>query len=176
MEPDDLIELMNAHQDAIYRFLKFLGADRSLAQTLTIEVFVAAYRSEETPEMLDAADGLPWLMDLAKVQFKAANPKKFGFWNTKENEFLEISEAFWLEVFSDDEAYIGKLQALHDCVSELPEHHTEMLDKVYKGQPVSEQEAEDLNVKYKTALPRIRTMLLNCVKKRQQLQSYPRSF
>lgn len=42
--PGDLAELVRSHQSGVWRYLRFLGADESLADDLTQETFVSVWK------------------------------------------------------------------------------------------------------------------------------------
>ncbi|MDP6634793.1 MAG: sigma-70 family RNA polymerase sigma factor [Phycisphaerae bacterium] len=161
--------LITEHQSAIYRYLRYLGADSASAEDLTQDTFLAAFKSESVPDTDNKARRAAWLRGisrnllLAQLRRRRADPVLVG------SEYLQRAEDVWSAQFAGDEDGLGYTEALRHCLSALPDKDRRLIDLRY-AQRKSRIEMANMRKMspdgIKTQLRRIRSRLADCVRRR----------
>lgn len=155
LENEDLIR---RHQRAVWRYLRFLGADGALAEDLTQETFLALLRSP--PRQSEDRAVSAWLRSTAYRLF--CNSRRRPREATLE---LSEAEAAWQTFVRDgdgDEA----MEALARCMEALPDEMRRALRLRYDGKGSRKAVAAALALTLdgaKTLLRRARQRLSNCM-------------
>lgn len=161
-KPLDLTTLMQSHQAGVWRFLRALGADTSLADDLTQEVFLSVLRKPF--ELRNDVSTLAYLRTVARnLLFKARRKsgREVGM------DDLEMMEAEYVELVKDDGSELQA--ALLECLKQLEDKAREALDLQYSENLQRQQIAAKLEMTddgVKTLLRRTKARLKKCVELR----------
>jgi len=171
---EDFETLIRAHQAELYRYLRYLGADRTSAEDLVQDVFVAVLRARRVPEMDRAA---AWLRGIARNLFLQWCRRKRSGVVRADSETVEKAESTWRSVFLRSGDGFDYVEALRKCSKQLPEKHRRLLDQRY-GRKMSRAEmaraASMSENGVKSLLRRIRAALAECIKRRLRVEGVPR--
>jgi RNA polymerase sigma-70 factor (ECF subfamily) len=155
-------ELVRRHQADVWRYLRLLGCDASLADDLTQEAFLEVIRRPF--DYRGRAEALAYLRKVARNRFLMAVRRTR---RAPTHEQLEAAEAVWAENIGDDgDAW---LEAIDECVAQLSGRPAEAIELCYRQQLSRETIAERLGMQpdgVKTLLRRTREVLRECVEKR----------
>jgi RNA polymerase sigma-70 factor (ECF subfamily) len=156
----DLAALMREHQAGVWRFLRALGADASLADDLTQEVFLAVYRKPFEQRSRGQTAG--YLRVVAKNLLLKARRREGKVVSVAE---LEHIESDWNELAgeSNGEALAA---ALRECLKQLEDKPKQALDLQYKEGKQRVEIAEKLGMTddgVKTLLRRTKARLRKCM-------------
>jgi RNA polymerase sigma-70 factor (ECF subfamily) len=154
------VELVQAHQAEIWRYLRFLGCDPSRADDLAQEVFVAVLA--KPPAQRSTAETRAYLRTIARHQFLLVIRRRDR--HAKEVE-LEAAEAVWAEAHPADggNAY---LDALGECLEKLEGRAKQVVDLHYREHHGRAEIAARLEMTadgVKSLLRRTRDILRQCV-------------
>jgi RNA polymerase sigma-70 factor, ECF subfamily len=156
----DLAALVRAHQEELWRYLRFLGCDNALAEDLTQETFLALLRN---PAVLENVGSLPsYLRSIARNLFFKRHA---GASPAIPLEELPDADAVWSAVVKDKDAG-PYLEALRACVDGLDERSRRALALQYRERLPLDAAATALDLSregVKTLLRRIRERLKACV-------------
>ena len=125
MTRDRLEELVRAHQAEIYRYVRYLGADPVSAADLVQDTFVAAFRSEDPPDLSDLRARTVWLREIVRLRFLMFCRRQRSSPVAVSNEWLEETEATWSSESLREGDGFDYLQALEKCVESLPARERE---------------------------------------------------
>jgi len=155
-EPD-LAALVKAHQADLWRYLRFLGCERSLAEDLTQETFLALVRK---PPVLENPAALPAYLRTTARHLLARRQSR-----TPAPISLEEADVVWVGATGDrsSDVYVDALRA---CVESLDERSRRALDLHYRDRIPQEKAAATLELSregLKTLLRRIKDQLKACV-------------
>ncbi|MEQ8789864.1 MAG: sigma-70 family RNA polymerase sigma factor [Pirellulaceae bacterium] len=155
-------ELVQRHQADVWRYLRLLGCDDSLADDLTQETFLEVLRRKFEYRGRSAAGA--YLRKVARNRLLMAVRK------TRRGptlEQIEAADAVWAETFGDDgNEYLA---ALDDCLGQLDGRPAEVVELQYRQGLSREEIAERLTMKpegVKTLLRRTREVLRRCIEGR----------
>jgi RNA polymerase sigma-70 factor (ECF subfamily) len=157
------VELVQAHQAEIWRYLRFLGCDPSRADDLAQEVFVAVLA--KPPEQRSAGETRAYLRTIARHKFLMLVRRRER--PAKEVE-LEAAEAVWAEVNPSDGGH-AYLEALGDCLEKLQGKAKQVVDMYYRKHHGRAEIAARLDMTadgVKSLLRRTRDILRRCVEKK----------
>lgn len=160
----DLAALMEAHQAGVWRFLRVLGCDTSLADDLTQETFLAVYRAgfDDRGEKQTRA----YLRVVAKNAFLKSRRnagKVIAF------EEIERIEAEWTALAEDGGE--AMTSALRQCLEKLETRPRQALNAFYGTEKSREQVAQDLGMTddgLKSLLRRTRELLKECIERKMK--------
>jgi len=166
---NELEALVRIHQAEIFRYLCYLGAeDRSLAEDLVQDVFLAAWRSRSAPGAEDVRRQAAWLRGIARNLFYA--------WCRRERKSrpldestLARAESLWAAEFLREGDGFDFVEALRKCLNRLQEKQRRFLDLRYTQNRSRADMAELLHMTedgIKSALQRIRALLADCIDQR----------
>jgi RNA polymerase sigma-70 factor (ECF subfamily) len=154
--------LVDAHQRSVWRFLRALGADPALADELTQDTFVLAWRKGFAPASdaatqawLLRAARLSWLQRLRERRRAAARSS-------------ELLLQFWERHLAAD-AGDGWLDAMRECCAALAPRAARALQLTYGDGMPREQVAAAVGLRVnglKTLLQRTRAWLRVCIERR----------
>ena len=159
----DLAALMREHQAGVWRYLRALGADASLADDLTQEVFLAVYRKPF--EQRSRGQTVAYLRIVAKNLLLKARRKDGKMVAVAE---LEHIEADWVELAGEGDGE-ALANALRECLKQLDEKPKQALDLQYKEGKQRVEIAEALGMTddgIKTLLRRTKARLRKCMELR----------
>jgi RNA polymerase sigma-70 factor, ECF subfamily len=163
-EPANLASVIRQHQAGVWRYVRFLGADRTEADDLTQETFLAFARSEfrESCERQTAG----YLRVVARNQLLALRRKQNREISTVD---LEAADSVWAAAAGQDGSLTDYLDALRVCVEQLEGRACRAVDLHYRENAGRDAIAAELDMKpdgVKTLLRRTRQLLRECVERR----------
>ena len=169
MTQEHLAQLIEAHQAELFRYLKYLGADHAVAEDLVQEAFLRAFKAAAIPDPDNPNLRRAWLRRIAHNLFmdhcrrKTASPVSF------DSASADQAEAFWKSEFLPHDEGFGCLEALEQCLRDLPGRSREMIDSFYARRRSRDELAQDFGITpdgVKMALRRIRQVLGECIQQR----------
>lgn len=169
MTTEALEELIEAHQAELFRYLRFIGADYSVAEDLLQETYLRAFHAKKVPGLRNHNSRRAWLRRIAHNLFidhcrrRSRSPVSFS---SKE---AETAEAFWRSGFYHYDEGFGYLEALEQCMKGLTTSQSELIDAFYAARHSREDIARSLGIStsgVKAALRRIRAALGKCIQQR----------
>ena len=98
MRRDELTALIRTHQAELYRYLRYLGADRTSAEDLVQETFLAAFQSDVNLEP-GASAAAAWLRGIARNLFLQWCRRNRTSPARVDSETVERAEAAWRSTF-----------------------------------------------------------------------------
>jgi RNA polymerase sigma-70 factor (ECF subfamily) len=156
-------DLVRNHQAGVWRYLRFLGADESLADDLTQETFLAIWRKpfvDHTPaatsRYLRTVSRNLFLMSLRKGN------------RLPTLERLELADEVWDRFSGDDETM---LDALRECLEGLNGRARLAIDLCYRDQRSRAEIGRELELSedgVKSLLRRTRELLRQCVEQKKK--------
>jgi RNA polymerase sigma-70 factor (ECF subfamily) len=167
--PLDLAALVRTHQAGVWRYVRFLGADRTEADDLTQETFLAFARSEFR-ERCDRQTA-SYLRVVARNQLLALRRKQNREVSTVD---LEAADSVWAAAAGPDGSLTDYLDALRECVEQLDGRARRAIDLNYRDNAAREAIAAELDMKpdgVKTLLHRTRQVLRECVERKIKTES-----
>ena len=155
-------DVVRRHQVGIWRYLRSLGCDESLADDLLQETFVVALRR-------DLDDSGPratatFLRRTAQHLFLRTRSKQ----NRRARLLAEAVERLWEHDCAEDDGELW-LASLRSCVDELEGRAATVVHRFYRDEVSRAQLARELGMKetgVKTLLQRVRASLRACVERR----------
>ncbi|MCB1210052.1 MAG: sigma-70 family RNA polymerase sigma factor, partial [Verrucomicrobiales bacterium] len=133
MTKEILAELIDAHQTELFRYLKYLGADYAVAEDLVQDAFLRAFRAASTPDLANPSVRRAWLRRISHNLFMdhcrrhTSSPVFF------DSKTADQAEAFWQHEFLPHDEGFGCMEALEQCLHNLPGRSREMIDSFYAG-------------------------------------------
>lgn len=172
MNRDDLDTLIRIHQAALYRYARYLGAEPADAEDLVQETFLIACRGAGLPEEpgLQAA----WLRGVLRNVFLADCRRRHAAETAVVDELLDLAERYWTTRFLRQGDGFDYLQALQECLDQLPDRQRTAVEMRYWRGKSREQMARELGIGehgVKMLLRRIRQSLARCVSGKLGLDS-----
>jgi RNA polymerase sigma-70 factor, ECF subfamily len=164
---DRLEELVLAHQNEIYRYVRYLGADPATAADLVQDAFLAAFQSADTPELSDVRARTAWLREIARLRFLMFCRRRRSSPVAVSSEWLEQAEATWSSDFLREGDGFDALEALEGCLGDLPRRDRELLDLRYREKKPRSEMADRHRMSedgMKSLLRRIRSTLETCIR------------
>lgn len=159
-----LASFAERHRRALWRYLRVLGADASLADDLAQESFVVALRREGF-DASDPAAVFVFLRTTARHLWLKSQHRRGD-----EPAVLE-ADAVWNDTCGDgDGDGEGYLAALRECMKQLPPRSRELLQATYgeaAGRAATATRFALSADGVKSALRRLRTFLHDCITRRR---------
>ena len=171
MDRDALAAIVRVNQAGIYRYLRYLGADRPTAEDLAQETFLAVHKTRTAEE--DISSQSAWLRGIARNLFLQHCRRSRRLPVVVGSEHLEQAENTWRQVFLREGDGFDYLEALRQCLHDLPAKQRDVLDMRYRDKKSRGEMAQFLGISedgIKSALRRLRTALAKCVEKRLALE------
>lgn len=162
--PGDLAELVRSYQSGVWRYLRFLGADESLADDLTQETFVSVWKKPFVEHSPAATAG--YLRTVARNLFLMSLRRR------KRQPMLERIEAadeIWRRYVGEDDAD-DWLDALRDCVESLNGRARQAIELSYHDGLSRAEIGRELELSedgVKSLLRRTRELLRRCVEQKR---------
>ncbi|MGB0372732.1 MAG: RNA polymerase sigma factor [Opitutales bacterium] len=166
MNSQQIRELVIAHQDELYRYVKYMGADASTAREVVQSAFIGAYNAKKQPDLADTSQRIAWLRSIARNVFYQHCRKQKRSQLVYDSDFLQSAEDYWVERSGDTQDETQKIIALKQCLERLPEKQTRIVELFYKSKVSRQAIALTLKMRedgVKTALRRIRAKLYDCI-------------
>jgi RNA polymerase sigma-70 factor (ECF subfamily) len=168
-EPINLASLFHRHQSGVWRYVRFLGADRTEADDLTQETFLAFARAEFVER--DERQTAGYLRVVARNQLLALRRKQNREISTVE---LEAADSVWAAAAGPDGSLTDYLDALRECIEQLEGRARLAIELHYRERASREAIAAQLEMKpdgIKTLLRRTRQLLRDCVERKVKTES-----
>jgi RNA polymerase sigma-70 factor, ECF subfamily len=162
--PGNLDTLICLHQAGVWRYLRFLGAERTEADDLVQETFLAFARAEFVERGPRQTAG--YLRTVARNQLLALRRRQHREVSTVE---LEAAESVWASAAGSDGCLGGYLEALGECIEQLEGRSREAIDLHYRQGASRDAIAAKLDMKpdgVKSLLRRTRALLRECVERK----------
>ena len=166
MTREDLAELMEAHQAELFRYLRFIGADYSVAEDVVQEAFLGAFQAKSIPDLDDQQARRAWLRRIAHNRFidhcRRHQRSPVSFSSTQ----AESAESFWQDEFFQHDEGFGCMEALEYCLQKLNQRQRAMIDAFYAARRSRDDIASSLGISsdgVKMSLRRIRQALGECI-------------
>ncbi|CAG0961242.1 ECF RNA polymerase sigma factor SigM [Planctomycetaceae bacterium] len=159
----DAASLVRTHQAAVWRYLRYLGADEAMADDLTQETFLKLL--EHPPELRGHVETSAWLRTVARNNYLMALRRGSKTVNIEEFEQLEV---VWQQHEGDDQGE-GYKTALRDCLKTLAEKARRAIELQYAAEQSRADIAGALGLDpegAKTLLRRAREHLRKCIEKK----------
>jgi RNA polymerase sigma-70 factor (ECF subfamily) len=169
MTQNEIAELVEAHQAELFRYLRFIGADYSVAEDLLQETFIRAFKAKTASGLHEPTARRAWLRRIAHNLFidhcrrLSRSPVSF------DSAAVEKAEAFWTKKFYSHDEGFGCMEALEQCLKHLTANQRELIDAFYSARRSREEIASSLGISpggVKIALRRIRESLGECIQHR----------
>lgn len=163
-EPCNLARVVRQHQAAVWRYVRFLGAEPAEADDLTQETFLALARANFTER--DEHQTIGYLRTIARNQLLVLRRKQSREINTVD---LEAADAVWAAAAGADGTLTTYLEALQDCTKNLEGRAQEAINMHYRDKTSREAIATHLGMQpdgVKTLLRRIRQVLRECIERK----------
>ena len=164
-EPATQAQLIQRQQRAVWRFVRWLGADPALADDITQEAFVRLLQQRRRRRALpdDEAQLRAWLCTTARNLFQTTRAR------ARAGVPLEDLDALLLAF----ERHGGgdELDALDECLAALPARARAALDLHYRLRLAHRDVAAALGMKpagVKGLLARVRAALARCIDERRE--------
>jgi RNA polymerase sigma-70 factor, ECF subfamily len=165
----DLATLVQEHQAGVWRYLRFLGAERTEADDLTQETFLAFARAEFVER--DDRQTVGYLRTVARNQLLVRRRRQHREISTVE---LEAADSVWAAAAGPDGSLAGYLDALRECVDGLEGRARQAIDMHYHEHASREAIADQLDMQpdgVKTLLRRTRQVLRECIERKLKIES-----
>jgi RNA polymerase sigma-70 factor (ECF subfamily) len=170
MTRDELETLVRTHQAELFRYVRYLGAgDCAAAEDLVQETFLAAFQSPNPPPAGDDRRQSAWLRGIARNLFLAYCRRQRISPVRADSATLEKAEALWATEFLRKGDGFDYVEALRQCLGHLGQRQRQVLDMRYAQKKSRVEMAQLLRMSQdgiKTALQRIRAMLMDCIQRR----------
>ena len=174
MRRDDLAALVRAHQAELYRYVRYLGADRATAEDLVQETFLAAFESKTPPGDEAAAGRAAWLRGIARNRFLRWCRSRRTSPVRTDSETVARAESTWSDVFLRRGDGFDYVEALRRCLEALPAKHRSLLSQRYekrRSRAAMARAASMTENGIKSLLRRIRAALADCIKRRLRIEN-----
>jgi RNA polymerase sigma-70 factor (ECF subfamily) len=162
--PIDLAGLVVQHQAAVWRYLRYLGADSTEAADLTQETFLAFARAKFAER--NGLQTAGYLRTVARNQLLALRRRQKREIGTVS---LEAADGVWAAAAGPTGDLTEYLDALRECVGQLEGRGRQAIDLHYRDGLCRELIAAQLDMQpdgVKTLLRRTRQVLRACVERK----------
>ena len=159
----ELLRLVEEHQTALWRYLRFLGASHAEAEDLVQETFIRVW--QRPFEIRSPESSLAYLRKVARsrlLMLLRTRGRRPAVAN------LEEAERIWLE-FATGDGGDRRIDALEACVEALSQRSRRAVQLTYGEQLDATEIAAQLELKpegLRTLLRRVRESLKECVERR----------
>lgn len=165
-----LERLIRIHERGVYRYLRYLGADVTVAEDLVQETFLAAWRgSPHQPDVADDPSWGGWLRGIARNLFLAECRRRAGSAVLATDLSLTELEAAESQTLWDQTEWAERRAALRTCLETLPAPQRQALEQRYTTRVARKDMARLLDLSedgVKSLLRRIRAALAVCIESR----------
>ena len=160
----DVAALVADHQAGLWRYLRFLGCERSLAEDLTQETFVKVL--EKPFEVRGRAQTASYLRTVARNLFLGSKRKTS---RVQCVEDIDSADRVWESWAADEDGGEERLSALKVCLDEVEGRGSEALARRYQSRESSAAIGAALGISeanVRVLLHRVRTALRKCIQRR----------
>jgi len=174
LDRQELAALVRAHQAELFRYMRYLGADRVAAEDLVQETFLAAFRSDAVPETGDDRTVARWLRGVARNLFLQHCRRSRRTPVTVDAAALEQAETTWRGAFLRGGDGFDTVEALRRCLEGLSADQRRVLDLRYAEGRSRADMAVVLAMTengVKSLLQRLRARLAECVERRLRMEA-----
>jgi RNA polymerase sigma-70 factor (ECF subfamily) len=164
VRPMDLAGLVCRHQATVWRYVRFLGADRAEADDLTQDTFLAVARAAFVER--DERQTAGFLRTIARNQLLALRRKQNREISTVQ---LEAADTVWVAVADSGGGLDDYLEALRSCVEGLEGRARQAIDLHYRVGASRGAIANELAMQpdgVKSLLRRTRDVLRECIERK----------
>lgn len=168
----DFDNIVREHHASLRAFIRALGADEAWVDDLAQEVFLVAYRKQES--FRAEADMGKWLRGIARRTVKGEQRKQAGRSRLMHTGIADILLNLGLETESNDSPTTNLLPIMETCVGELPEASSNLLhDRYLEGRRAGELAGhlKTSAVAIRKKLQRIRMIIRDCMEAKLKEQS-----
>lgn len=162
--PGDLAELVQTHQAGVWRYLRFLGADESLADDLTQETFVSVWKKPFVEH--SSAATASYLRTVARNLFLMSLRRRK---RQPMIERLEVADEVWRRYTGEGDSDEW-LDALRDCLEALNGRARQAVNLSYQDGLSRAEIGRQLELSedgVKSLLRRTRELLRRCIEQKQ---------
>jgi RNA polymerase sigma-70 factor (ECF subfamily) len=165
--------MVRTHQASLYRYARYLGADRAAAEDIVQEAFLAALRASGRPARDRIRDRDAWLRGVTRNVFLSHYRRMSASPVRADSRALESAERTWAADFLRQGDGFDYLEALRDCLERLPDRQRQVLDMHYAQGKGRAELAEVMKMTVegiKSMMRRMRQALADCVRRRMGLE------
>jgi RNA polymerase sigma-70 factor, ECF subfamily len=176
MTHEQLELLIRTHQAMVYRYLRYMGASADVAEDVSQETFLAAYKSPTVPLEDAAAESgrcAAWLRGVARNQllmyFRKQRSNPVSSDPLMLEQALSQADEVWATELLRGSDGFDYAEALQTCLGNLQGTQRKVLDMFYREDWSRAQIAEALQMSedgIKSLLRRVRSALRRCVNSR----------
>lgn len=164
--------LVRTHQAELVRYVRFLGAKTNDAEDIVQDAFLAAFR-DGVPQTAGGRAEAAWMRGIARNLF-LVHCRRVSLSKVSVNSgSIEHAEATWQQEFLRDGDGFDYVEALRDCLQNIPEKQRNALNLRYTEKQSRTEMARVLQLTedgVKAMLRRIREALASCIRKRLNLE------
>ncbi len=160
--PGEMAALIEAHHATLWRYLRYLGCDRALADDLTQETFLAVM--QDPFEDRGRASTSAYLRTVARNLF-LMNVRRSKFVQNRQD--LQAADAAWDRANADDSE--DRQVALRHCLQLVQGKARQALDLTYSARLSGQAVAAQLGMSHdnlRVMLHRTRLSLRQCIEKK----------
>jgi len=160
--------IVEQHQAHVYRYVRYLGASRTVAEDIVQDAFLDAYRRPGPLESADEGGATAWLRAIARNKFLKHCRSARRTPVPLSDHALDQRESAWKEHFLRDGDGFDYIEALRACVDRLPDKQRRAVDMQYAEDRGRSAMAEALKMTadgIKSLMRRIRSALAECVER-----------
>ncbi len=172
-----LERLIRTHQAAIFRYLRYLGAQPALAEDLVQETFLATLKPNvHQPVGPDDPAWNGWLRGIARNLFLAECRRRGSHAVSVDAAVLEQAELVWSAAVSEESDWAQRLAALKECLKKLSTRQRAVIEHRYVHHSGRDQMAQLFGMTedgIKTLLRRMRAALAQCIEERLGVRPTP---
>lgn len=161
------VDLVEAHQVMVYRYARYLTGDPVLAEEISQDAFITAYRKLATEP--PSGDTGAWLRGVARNLVLRARSKRKTRVLLFDDEGLEVAEKVWQQREQPGSHGDPRLDALRACMEGLNAGEMNLVKLRFEEDRSRQEIAEALQLSMegvKTRLRRLRAKLLECTRRR----------
>lgn len=169
MDITDIREIVGLHQQEIFRFVRFLGAKRDVAEDVVQDTFLNALKSKKLLEFKDVNSRRSWLRGISRNVFLMHCRKARRSPVKITSKALQYAEEIWASKFLRNGDGFDFLEALRTCLESLPEKMHGVIEMRYrhKNSILEIASALDMSVDgINSLLRRTKERLRECVNRR----------
>lgn len=170
MRRDELERLIRTHQQAIYRYVRCLGAEPVVADDVVQETFLAANR--KAAAFTDDGHARAVLRGMARNLFLTECRRDRRQARLAQQLALVEDDPKAIELLDGLDVWAERIEALRDCVKSLPEPQASLIQQRYVNGTPRAQMAQQAGMSedgIKSSLRRIRTALARCIESKLEV-------
>ena len=158
MDPEDFIDLINAHQAGLYRYVKFLGSAPHESKSIVHDVFVRAYYELPDTDTVKGESVFTILRIYARELYIEHSETGFFRKSKVDPKNLNALEDYWRRNITCSEDYSSRLISLEGGIQGLSSTDRKLLNKHY-AEKFDQDWVAGYEMKEPSAVKRIRLAL-----------------